>query len=881
MFRERLLVLIYLISGQPARTTELMNLRHQNTLHGLGRNLFISSGRLCIKTWYHKGIYRTQTYKVILRFMPREASEHFVRFTQLVLPFWQFIQGKITGADTVSPFMWSRQLVYRSSDQQSEWATYEGRHVEMLWGGNHLRDLLSQYSVRLLGQRLIPSVWRHLAVAISRKYLDSIFDEFSADGHESGSDSSGEENDPLSLQTTHTRFTRDTIYGRTVSYGGGGRASEADGFLKASLLWHRFLAPGDLHDLLDGKKRKYESFEQQWDKARSRRLIRLQGANLLAHLRMMLRTPDATFRGQQEAVIQAIVRGVHPILYVEGTGAGKTMAAVLPAYCSTEGISVVVVPLLSLRDDILERCERMQIPAGYWTTSATSAIYSTAQAARLLVVTAESATTKTFQEYMARLVVQGQLDRVFVDECHSILDSSADFRPQMRDIGLSLADVGVQLVFMTATLPPSDEARFFRILRMPRSAFTIFRGRTTRTNIRYEVVEASRPFEQEQLVVEAARLFVTQSLPGDKAVIYCMSVQHGIRLSKTLGCDVYHSKVGNEAEKSRIMNNWRNRGGLIAATNALGLGLDIPNIRLVIHLGAPRTLRDYCQESGRAGRDAKPCRAIIYHCRNSGVHPAVREYVGGLLCRRAVVDKEMDSFARDRGCIESEEQCDVCERLAAEVEERRIMEEQKAAEELEMANRVARIAHWSKSIAQRVARDAAADYDRLQVYIRQWEGPYCIGCHIQPDIQPGRASITHTAAECPLDSDKAAQAADSFRQELFLNRRLQKYSGCFFCGFPQAVCPSWTVRGQGAKVSYTRSRESCPYQGLLPRVLGWAWVLREEEVKVIIRSAGGLRGDLGDTGFYTWLGTRVRWATVETNYACVTLAILMRYLDSR
>lgn len=346
-FRERLLLLIYLTSGQPPRTTEIMNLRHQNTPHGGARNLFLSGGHLCIKTWYHKGMFRTQSYKVILRFLPKEASRHFVRFIQLVLPFWQLVQGSTSGADTVSPFMWAQQPVYRSSEEDGRWASYEGRHVEMLWGSNHLRDLLSRHSIRLLGQRLIPSTWRHIAVAISRKYLEGIFGDISTadlQAHQSGGDSDSEdEQSPLALQTTHTSFTRDTTYGRTVSYGSGGRASEADGFYKASLLWHRFLTLSDPEDLLDGRKRKHEGFEVQWAKAKARRLRQLQGVDLLARLRTMLRRPDADFRGQQEAVLQAVVQGVHPILHVSGTGSGKTMAITLPAACSTEGVSVVIV----------------------------------------------------------------------------------------------------------------------------------------------------------------------------------------------------------------------------------------------------------------------------------------------------------------------------------------------------------------------------------------------------------------------------------------------------------------------------------------------------------------------------------------------------------
>jgi hypothetical protein len=138
-FRERLFVLLYLTSGQPARTSELQNLRYRNTPYGGSRNLFISRGRVCIKTWYHKGLFRTQSYKVILRFLPKEVSQHFVRFIQLILPFWQLVEGFTSNADTTSPFIWAQTLAYRAKDLDQAWASYGGKQVEMLWAPSRLQ----------------------------------------------------------------------------------------------------------------------------------------------------------------------------------------------------------------------------------------------------------------------------------------------------------------------------------------------------------------------------------------------------------------------------------------------------------------------------------------------------------------------------------------------------------------------------------------------------------------------------------------------------------------------------------------------------------------------------------------------------------------------
>ena len=884
-FRERLLLLTYLASGQPARTTEIMNLRYRNTPYGGGRNVFVSGGRLCVKTWYHKGLFRTQSYKVILRFLPKEASQNFVRFVQLVLPFWQLVQGASTGADTVSPFLWAQRPVYHSSEERGAWASYEGRHVEILWSSNHMRALLSRHSVRLLGQRLIPSTWRHLASAVSSRYLYGIFDDVSAGdlGSYDSDDGSGsdEEDHPLHLQSAHTSLISDTTYGRSASYGSGGRTSMAEKFRKASLLWHRFLALTEPEDALEGRKRSYESFEAQWADSKARRLRRLQGVDLLAQLRTMLGRPEAAFRGRQREVLQAVVRGATPILYVEATGSGKSVAIMLPASCTAEGVNVVVAPLLSLQEDLVRRCRTVQIPAGRWTSSNGPMVYSTAQVPRVLAVTPESACTKTFQEFLRKLAARDELDRVYVDECHTMLDSTSEFRPQMQEVSRQLLSVGVQMVFLTATLPPYEEAEFFRRTRLPASSFTVFRGRTTRTNTRYEVVEVPSPSEEEDLALREARRGSAAAAAGQKAILYSSTIAQGARLAKELGRPFYHSKAGSEAEKARIVEGWRATGGVLVATNALGLGLDVPDVRLVIHAGAPRALREYCQESGRAGRDGQRCRAVIYHSgrtssrRRQGYRGAgVGEYLGGLACRREVIDKVMDGLVREGGCEQGEEECDVCEKARAQAEERRLEYEREAQAEIEITRRVEHVRQWSESLVQRQAMDELADYERLRYVVRRWKGRHCIGCQ----LQAGGRRVEHGAAdECRLDAQLAEEEAREVRTELFTKKRLQRYSGCFLCGFPQEICDRWVVRGVGSKARYVQSESICSYEGLFEEVLGWARVVRRPELQFIIGSLGGQVKE-GEE-LYRWLGTKVRWARTETNNGCLVLVTLIRFIE--
>src|SRR5690606_14673980 len=148
--------------------------------------------------------------------------------------------------------------------------------------------------------------------------------------------------------------------------------------------------------------------------------------------------------------------GETPVVQVAGTGVGKSMSFMLPAYCSPDGVTVVVVPLVALREDLHRRCKRAGIDAHVWHSQGPN------RGASIVFVTPESAVTKGFQGFVNRLQARGVLDRVVVDECHAVLDSDRSFRPQMGELGNAVRGFGVQAVFLTATLAPGDVADFYK-----------------------------------------------------------------------------------------------------------------------------------------------------------------------------------------------------------------------------------------------------------------------------------------------------------------------------------------------------------------------------------------------------------------------------------
>ncbi|KAK5651006.1 hypothetical protein OQA88_2932, partial [Cercophora sp. LCS_1] len=362
------------------------------------------------------------------------------------------------GCDQVelSVFLWDDRFV-RSRDSGSD----EGSNVR-LWLPDKFRRILEELAVRHLGSKLNISMWRHIAISIGRRYLHNAFGKAGDDvlyGDSDTEDNSAVPDQALDLQAGHSSYTAGMVYGREIEQGNTGLAVRQEQFRKVSILWHRFFGFGS-YDVGQGRKPRQELFEAERYAVRQRRLDRLQQINLKGCLQQLLWNPEAEFRGNQQAVLEAVIRGQTPILQITGTGGGKSLTFLLPAYGADEGTTVVIVPFVVLQEDIQARCRIMGIACEIW-------LAQEVQVVPVLLVLPESFVTKGFADFLNRLSVRYQLDRIVLDECHTVLDASYDFRPDLRAIGPVLNLVGAQLVFLTATMPPRDEEEFWTTLGLP------------------------------------------------------------------------------------------------------------------------------------------------------------------------------------------------------------------------------------------------------------------------------------------------------------------------------------------------------------------------------------------------------------------------------
>ncbi|PCG88112.1 Hypothetical protein PENO1_112020 [Penicillium occitanis (nom. inval.)] len=204
--------------------------------------------------------------------------------------------------------------------------------------------------------------------------------------------------------------------------------------------------------------------------------------------------PGAQFQGIQQAAINAVMGSAPWVLGVMSTGSGKSMIFMVPAAWERAGTSIMVVPTVSLRQDMQREYEQAGISYVPWNS------HQPPETARIVLVTPESAISKGFRSYVSRLQERNRLDRIMIDECHTILDSREDFRPKMAELHV-LMTIGSPIVLLTATLPAIDEVRLFQRLQLTPTIVQQFHSpHTTRVNIAYRVESMREDAEEDEIV---------------------------------------------------------------------------------------------------------------------------------------------------------------------------------------------------------------------------------------------------------------------------------------------------------------------------------------------------------------------------------------------
>jgi RecQ family ATP-dependent DNA helicase len=298
---------------------------------------------------------------------------------------------------------------------------------------------------------------------------------------------------------------------------------------------------------------------------------------------------------------------------------------------------------------------------------------------RLLYTTPESLQTPRLIEVLSAAHRAGRLCSLAVDEAHCISSWGHDFRESYLQIG-SFRDhlPGLPCIAVTATATPDVQASIKTNLKL-RSDAAVLIGSFNRRNIALTVKHKELIGDGSQEAVTQEILDLIESKNGEKGIIYCRLRATCDELATALlGADVdvaaYHAGL-DQQRRSRVQNDFK-EGSLnaIVATVAFGMGVDIPDVRWVVHVDPPATIEGMYQELGRAGRDGHPAVHVLFGSDSDlrqaskmergpkcGATAAVAAYVQSACCRRQSL---LAHFGERRGVCSSndkdEELCDFC-----------------------------------------------------------------------------------------------------------------------------------------------------------------------------------------------------------------------------
>jgi hypothetical protein len=413
-----------------------------------------------------------------------------------------------------------------------------------LWNTNRLKLALQKPSLVYMAVKLTIMGWRHGSKSIWRRYIRNpkVHKAF-MEGAES--DSSGEEDDEaFDLQAGHSTSIAGKIYGRSLDEAQFGVESKRFAFRAASVEWHAFLQLPSAIEKKPGRgtaarAARKEALQEERGRWRKLRLVDLD-----RKLKQLL-GPTAEFRSVQRPALEAIMQNEDHVVVIMGTGAGKSVLFMLPAMVSS-GLTIVVEPLTALRFDMKARCDKLGITSAEWDSRRPYVMV------QIMFVTPEAAVGEAFGHFINRERTVGRLDRFVLDECHTPLDSVKGFRPRLLALA-ELGKVGVQMVYLTATLRPQEEPQFIKLMGLPdKSQCSWFRGRTTRKNVGYSVHEYDREEEEKAIGALVKRLKARYPPPG-QMVAYCATIARTVRTAEVLGAVCFHRNVGTKEEKQKIV----------------------------------------------------------------------------------------------------------------------------------------------------------------------------------------------------------------------------------------------------------------------------------------------------------------------------------------
>ncbi|EED17281.1 DNA helicase, putative [Talaromyces stipitatus ATCC 10500] len=891
-FLEALLVPFFIGSGQQARRTEFLGIRWRNTLLHT-RDLFLHDGQMLFILDYHKSRHRSNASRWPARFLLPEVGQLVTQFLILIMPFRQWLQHKVQTAHS------------RTSTPLCDylWAS-----TTKPWSEDHLTQTVIRTGEQILGKKIHIRAWRQITIGIAIKKFGTLASQFIEDSLDNEDDLTEDHSGSMAAvfhyQAAHTPHTGNQVYGGTVNFRAGLTDAGLQEFRQASETWHRLIKQPSQYSTPSSLKRQWPTLftpqssqpanvntEWEWDESPSKRARSQATESTLVqqfhrcheprqgHRRWTMEQaqtilkrmygPEAQYRtSNQQQALQYIIQGSSQVVAVLRTNEGKSLLYLLPCQLPGARTTVVVLPLLVLKQDMLLRCQNAGIEVTIWNQQDESRHLGSSP---LILVSVEQAVHINFRTLLLRLQLANQLDRVVFDECHLTLTASS-YRKRMALLP-TLRDIQCQMVFLTGTLPPIMMAEFERTMLLSRAR--LIRSLTTRRDLSYRVI--SCPMNQDffQFAIPWIQKERTQLDSKERAILYCQTQAITEEVATILECPFYHADSGTREEKAQTLETWRNGNpNWIVATSAFEMGIDHPRVRLVIHLGAPSSLIDFTQEAGRLGRDQQGGRSIILlppswsvskssrpgHAISSDVQ-AMHAVLDQPDCRVAAMSSFLDGVAV--ACSAPDPLCDRCHFHQENPESLSTDSTTTSSSDLE-ENVDLDLTIGSQMRIQQVQQESR-QLQQYEDFLQALRGT-CVICRILPSSSADTKK--HSFINCwnPYRQDFLEAKKRAQQEGKQFQGWMQRYAGCFRCYNPQAVC---SQQGQG----------TCLYPDLVMQAC-WAIYQIKAWTEGLLPGLGGEHVQSNEAAYMLWLGQKRTTFGVEgSNAAWVAYHVFQQLLE--